>query len=189
MTARIRRCLGAARGRAYRAGRPEHFGTAKAALATDLAALDVDADAGEAEQEGGHGLRRRGWRRQGVAEELAAALQLGRAGAIGQEAEVPNADEALGDDVEEEAADELLGRQRHDFHAVTVAVIFPAKPHGPVLEIDEALVGEGHPVGVAPEGLEHLLGAGEGGLGVDHPVLRAERGQPHVEGARGGCAG
>ena len=101
-----------------------------------------------------------------MAEELPAARQLGLAGAVGEDAEVPNADEALGDDVEEEAADELLGRQRHDFHAVTVAVVFPAKPHDPVLEIDEALVGEGDPVGVAPEVLEYLLGAGEGGLGV-----------------------
>jgi hypothetical protein len=86
---------------------------------------------------------------------------LGLAGAVGEEAEVPNADEALGDDVEEEAADELhTGR-----------------------EIDEALVGEGDAVSVAPEGLEHLRGAGEGGLGVDDPVVLAEAGEPRGEGA------
>ena len=57
-----------------------------------------------------------------------------------------------------------------------------------VQEIDEALVGEGDAVGVASEVLEHLLGAGEGGLGVDNPVVLPEGGEPRGEGAglRGG---
>ena len=68
-----------------------------------------------------------------------------RAGAVGEEAEVPNADEALGDDVEEEAADELLGGQGHDLDAVAVVVVLPANAHDTGLEIDEALVAlEGH---------------------------------------------
>ena len=178
---RIRRCPGPAR---ESAGRPKHLDRGEAALAADLAALDVDA--GEAEQEGGDGLRRRGRRRQGLAEEVPAARQLGLPGAVGEDAEVPNADKVLGDDVEQEAADELLGRQRHDVHAVTVAVVFPAKAHDTGLEIGEAVVGEGDAVGVAPEVLEHLLGTGEGGLGVDHPVLLAEGSEPRGEGARGG---
>ena len=68
-----------------------------------------------------------------------------RAGTVGEEAEVPNADEALGDDVEEEAADELLGGQGHDLDAVAVVVVLAAEAHDTGLEIDEALVAlEGH---------------------------------------------
>jgi hypothetical protein len=63
-----------------------------------------------------------------------------RAGAAGEEAEVPNAEEALGDDVEEEAADELLGGQGHDREAVAVVVVLPAKANDAGLDIDEALV-------------------------------------------------
>ena len=63
-----------------------------------------------------------------------------RARAVGEEAEVPNADEALGDAVEEEAADELLGAQGHDRDAVAVGVVLPAKAHDTGLEVDEALV-------------------------------------------------
>jgi len=46
--------------------------------------------------------------------------ELGAARAVGQEAEVPDADEAARDDVEEKATDEFLGRERHDLHAVAV---------------------------------------------------------------------
>jgi hypothetical protein len=66
----------------------------------------------------------------GLAEEVPGALQRGLAGAVGEEAEVANADEGLGDDVEAEAADELLGGQGHDLDAVTVARPQPGDRRG-----------------------------------------------------------
>ena len=63
--------LGGVRGQrevgSNRPNRPEHLDSAEATLATNTAALDVDA--GEAEQKGGHGLRSGGRRRLGPVQE------------------------------------------------------------------------------------------------------------------------
>jgi hypothetical protein len=46
---------------------------------------------------------------------------------IGHEAEVTNAMEAVGQGVQQEAADELVGGELHDFGRVVVAVILPGE--------------------------------------------------------------
>jgi len=183
VTGRIRTCPGRGGARAKRALRAEQLDAAEAAFTTDRTALDVDP--GDTEQEGGRGFRRRSGRREGLAEDLAAAREFGLAGAVREEAEVANADKAVGEDMEQEAANELGGRQGHDLHAVAVGIVLPAEAHDPVLEVEEALVGEGDAVGIAPEVLEDLLRAGEGRLGIDDPVVLAERGQPRREHAGG----
>src|SRR5207253_1321138 len=68
----------------------------------------------------------RGW---GLGEEVPAPRELGTTGAVGEEAEVANADKAVRDDVKEKATDEFLGRERHDLHAVAVGVVSPAEAH------------------------------------------------------------
>src|SRR6266542_3025163 len=88
----------------------------------------VDVDAGETEHQSVHRLDRAGSRWGGVGHEVAAARELGAAGAVGEEAEVADADEAVGDDVEEEA-DELRRLQRHHLHTIAVGVVLPAKAH------------------------------------------------------------
>jgi hypothetical protein len=47
--------------------------------------------------------------------------------AVGQEAEVADADEALGEQVEQEAAQELIQRQGHEILLVVLGRIAPAK--------------------------------------------------------------
>jgi hypothetical protein len=47
--------------------------------------------------------------------------------AVGQEAEVADADEALGEQVEQEAAQELIQRQAHRFLFIVVSRVAPAK--------------------------------------------------------------
>jgi hypothetical protein len=95
---------------------------------------------------------------------------------------VANPDEAVGHDVEQEAADELLGLERHDLHAIPVGVVLPAEADDPVVEAEEAVVGEGDPVRIAAEVLEHWGGAGERAFGVDDPVGAAELIEPRGEG-------
>ena len=73
------------------------------------------------------------------------AYKQNRAPSVGEEAQVANADEAVGHDVEQEAADELLGLERHDLHAITVGVVLPAEADDPVVEAEESVVGEGDP--------------------------------------------
>ena len=55
-----------------------------------------------------------------------------------------------------------------------MAVVPPTEADLTVLDGEEAVVGDGDAVGVAPEVVEDLVGAGEGGLGVDDPLGLAE---------------
>ena len=43
------------------------------------------------------------------------------------------------------------------------------------------MVGNGHPMSVAVQVLQHVLGATEGWFGVDHPVLSEQWSQPGSE--------
>ena len=82
--------------------------------------------------------------------------------------------EAVRQHVQGEAAQKLRGVQLHDPAPVAVSVVLVAKAHGVRVDGDEPLVGDRHAMGVAPEVLEHLLGAGEGTLGVHDPSLLAQ---------------
>ncbi len=95
--------------------------------------------------------------------------------AIGHQADVADAMEAVGHGVLDEAADELVGWQGHELGLTVLAVVFPGEVDLAVGEFDETAVGDGDPVGVAAEIAEHLLGSGERRLGVDDPVDPGER--------------
>jgi len=73
-------------------------------------------------------------------------------------------------DMQQEAANELLRIQAHYLLARVVAVILPVKADLAIGEADQAVIGNGHPMGVAAEILEHLLGAAKRWLGVNHPL-------------------
>jgi len=128
--------------------------------------------------------QRLGWargRRRGLAEELAAARELGSAGAVRQEAEVADAHEARRENVEEEAAEELLSRERHRLHAVPPGVVLPPACREPsrteadptLVRADQPVIGDRHAVGVAAEVLEDLGRPGDRRLGF--VVSSAER--------------
>ncbi len=90
---------------------------------------------------------------------------------------MPDPDETAGENVEEKAGQELVGRREgHRLDAVPPGVVFPPEAHDALIQAHQPLVGDGHAVGVAPEILQHLFGTGEGPLGVDHPVVSTERG-------------
>ena len=93
--------------------------------------------------------------------------------AIGEEAEVADADEAGGQDVEEETAEELDGFERQNLFDTAVAVILPAEPEAAVLELEQAMIGDSDFVGIAAEIVNDLGGATEGALGIDNPALTA----------------
>ncbi len=85
-----------------------------------------------------------------------------------------DAGESERQDMQQEAADELIGVQSHGLFAIAVGVIAPVKAHVLSVEINQAVVGDGNLVGVASEVGQHLCGAGERGFGIDHPVVGAE---------------
>ncbi|MEA2961467.1 MAG: hypothetical protein QOI46_1565 [Alphaproteobacteria bacterium] len=88
-----------------------------------------------------------------------------------------NAVEPARQKVEQEAADELVGAERHDALAVRAiaAIILVAEGDAGLVEGEEPPVGDGDAVSVAREVGEHRFGAGEGWLGVDHPAFVADR--------------
>jgi hypothetical protein len=89
--------------------------------------------------------------------------------AIAEEAVVADTLESLRQDVEQKATDELVCRQSHGFLLVVVTVVLPLKTDLPVLDTDQAVVGNGHPVSVAPNVVENLVGSGKGFFGIDYP--------------------
>ncbi len=97
---------------------------------------------------------------------------------------MPDADKAAWDDVEEEATDEFLGRERHDLHAVAIGVVSPAEAHDAVGVADEPLVGNRDAVGVPTEVLKDLCGPGDRPFGVHDPVMLAKFPEPGGEGRR-----
>src|SRR3954470_7417565 len=71
--------------------------------------------------------------------------EFGRPAGVRQEAEVADAAEALGQDMQQETADELAGVERHRFALVAGAVVLPAEADAPILAREQTAVGEGDP--------------------------------------------
>ena len=93
-----------------------------------------------------------------------------------------NAHEAARHDVDEKTAQEFVGLQRHDLHAVVVGVVLPTKPDATLALIDEPVIRERAAVRVPTQIVEHLRGAREGSLGIQHPVDGPQRPEEAGEG-------
>ena len=74
----------------------------------------------------------------------------------------------------EEAAQELLRRERHGALLTAVRVVLPAKGDLEVGDREQAMVGDGHAIGVAGQVVKDVFGSAEGLLGIDDPVLLKE---------------
>ena len=70
-----------------------------------------------------------------------ASRQQGGAPSVGEEAEVADADEALGEQVKEEATQELIARDGHHFLPIVVGRVTPPKGNLAVRQCDQAIVG------------------------------------------------
>ncbi len=68
-------------------------------------------------------------------------------------------------------------------------VIFPAERDAMLIQGDESLVGNRHPVGIAGQIRQHCCGSGKRALGIDHPLDLAQRCQPVGEDDRIGQIG
>src|SRR4051812_2692930 len=85
----------------------------------------------------------------GLGQQPSAKREPGRAMAVGEEAEVADAVEAGGQDVQEEPAHELGRLERHDLAAAFLAIVLPEEADRVVSHGDEPAVGDGDAVGVA----------------------------------------
>jgi hypothetical protein len=101
--------------------------------------------------------------------------------AVGKQSEVADLDEAGGQDMEQEAADELDRIELHDAAAVVVPGVPPAEAHLSVIEAEESSVGDGNPMRVAGQILQHMFGSSERRLGVDHPLSPTQGAKQRVK--------
>ena len=92
-----------------------------------------------------------------------------------------DADEAFGEQVQQEAAQKLIERQGHQLVFMVVSGIAPAKGDLVIRERDESVVGDGDAVGVVAQITECLLGASEGLFGVNVPVVSEQGSDPSRE--------
>jgi len=92
-------------------------------------------------------------------EQFTGADDIGGAGAFGEQAVVTDAMQALGQHVDEEAADELEGGERHLLVSISAldAVILPLEGDAALVEGDQAAVGDGNAVGVTRQIGQHRL--------------------------------
>jgi len=93
--------------------------------------------------------------------------------------------------VEQEAADELVGVERHDLVACVALgpVILPFERHALGVEGDEPAMSNCDPVGVAGQVGEHRVGSAKRPLGIDHPFDLSQWGEVSFEGGRRGQPG
>ncbi len=92
--------------------------------------------------------------------------------------------EAARQHVQEKAADELVGRERHGLEPVAAfdPIVLPLECDALVVQLHEPGVRDRDAVGVAGEIGEHGLRPGERPLGIDDPFRSAQRREDGVEG-------
>jgi hypothetical protein len=106
-------------------------------------------------------------------QQLAAKFHLAGTMAVGQKAVIADALKTRGQSVLQEAADELVGGHGHHPIFCAITIILPAEGDLAVFHSQQALVGNGHAMGIAGEVLDDVLRSAEGSLGVDDPFTAA----------------
>ena len=81
---------------------------------------------------------------------------------------------SVGQNMDQESAQELICGDRHDLLLAAVRIVFPAKRDSIILERRQSMVGDGDTVRIASEIVQNMLGTAEGWLGIDNPVLVEE---------------
>ena len=120
------------------------------------------------------------------AEQSAATFERSTASAVGEESEVSDTHQTAGQNVQQEAAQELMCGNGHELLLAAVGMVSPAEGDAIALKGHEAMVGDGDAVGIASQVVENMFGAAEGRLGVNDPGLLAEFPEEVVERVRRG---
>ena len=102
---------------------------------------------------------------------------------VGEEAEVANTNKAPRQQMQQEAAQELICRQAHQLLPVAVSGVAPTEVDVVIVQCNESMVGDRDAMRVGAEITQNVLGTSERTLGVDDPVVREEGSQPCCEAA------
>jgi hypothetical protein len=93
----------------------------------------------------------------------------------GEIAEVADADEAPGQRMLAEPAQELDRGERHDALLVTMRIVFSSEAYAATVEAEQALIADGDAVRITVKIGQHARGLTEGRLGINHPVVLEQR--------------
>lgn len=115
----------------------------------------------------GRGLRSR-------AEQLGTKRQQSSPAAIGKEAEVSDAHETLGKQVEQKTPQELSCRKCHFAFYVSMGAVSPSECDIAIGKRNQAMVGDGHSMSVAAEIAKNIFRAAKRAFAMDHPVMAEE---------------
>jgi hypothetical protein len=103
---------------------------------------------------------------------------------ISQKAKMADPAETAREHMHQEAANELVRLERHNFLLVARAIIFPAETHGAVFAADKAAIADRDAVGVPAEIIENLACSAKRRFGIDHPSRLSHRLKISCQGAR-----
>ncbi len=116
-------------------------------------------------------------------QQTAAERQLLAPMAIGQVTVVADPHEALGQYVQQEAADEFARRKCHRPGAAAVGVVLILERDAPRLVLEQPTIGDGDAVRVAGQVLQHAQRLVERRLGENYPLADRGSGEPAPKGA------
>ena len=124
------------------------------------------------------------WRRR--REHRATRGEVLGATAGGEQAKVADPDEALRQDVQEKAPQEFLNLDRQGADLTAVPIVLPPKLDGVLGYGDEPVVGDGDPMGVPRQVVQHVRGTPEGRFRVHDPRLLMQGPEPGSKRGVGG---
>ena len=104
-------------------------------------------------------------------QQLAAKFERRRALVIGHKAEVPDADKALREHVQQEPADELFGSDGHRALHISMSIVPPTEGHVVAVKREQSMIGDGDAMRVTAEITQYLFWTAKGRFGVDDPFV------------------
>ena len=84
---------------------------------------------------------------------------------------MPDSDEPLRQNVQQESPDELFGRKRHFSFLIAMSIVPPTKPDVIAVKRNQSVIGDGHTMGVTPEIAENPFRTTKGRLRIDDPLV------------------
>jgi hypothetical protein len=98
-----------------------------------------------------------------------------------EEAEVANTNEPSRQDMQQEAAEELVRAHSHVPLLIAVSIILPKKRDLAVGERYKSVVRDGDAMGVASQVVQYVLGSPEWAFGVNDPILAEQAAQKRLK--------
>ena len=105
-----------------------------------------------------------------------------------------NTHEATWEHMQKEAAQKLIGGDRHQLLLTAVRIVFPTERHLAIGNLCDSMVGDGDPMfakqtstgrpetmGIACQVLEHILWSSEGPFRINDPIVAEKHSQKRLE--------